>query len=183
MIHRQSGVLVSSAFLLFLAAFALSAPDAAGGSAPQRVVRVFRLSGVDQDGATQELRVQVGIAAVASLEARNVMVVADSAEQVARAEELLRRRDPRLRAADPHPPLDFAAARATAPVVRVLPVTPADIPDAQLLLRVLYGVRKVDAASPGNGLVVEASPAVLDASEALLSEVGLLPKGTVVSAP
>jgi uncharacterized protein YjcR len=129
---------------------------------------------MDSREAVTLLRSQVQVLQAATIPDRNIIVVSDGAEKVDRSESLLRQQDAIVRVADPHQPLDLKQLQESPPATRVLKVESADTNTVVTLLRAIYQVRDVSESAEERTVTARAAQPVLDSSEALLRELGLL---------
>jgi len=154
---------------------ALAATPAPTATASARTVRVFTFETLPLREALTLLRRDLRIASVATIDRANRLVVGDVAEKVDRAEELLRARDPALRARQPHPPLDLERFAEDPAAQRSFSLTPGSVASALVVARSVYGVRDARPFFDTEAVSLRAAPPVLDAIEALYRELGLLP--------
>ena len=171
---RCSTVLSLGAVALLAAApgAVRSARAAEPDADPPRAVRVFYLQGMDATEGTRLLRSQVRVRALATIERRNAVVVSDSADQVVHGEALLRDRGALARTVEPHAPLDLERLAEGPQVGGVFRVAAEEVPTALGLLRSIYGIRELAELGEGGGISARAARPVLDAAEALLTELG-----------
>ena len=154
----------------------------AGGSAsasdPMEVgvttMRIFYLQGMSSRDAITLLRMKAHIPQAAWIGDRDVIVIAGSADRVDQCESLLRQRDAVLRAAEPHEPVALGGLKQSPPTTRVFPVKGDDLRIVVTVLRSIYQVRELSELVEENSVSVRAAKPILDSSEALLRELGLL---------
>jgi hypothetical protein len=157
------------------------AGDATQGSVPSQdayVTRVFYLQGMETIDAITLLRSRVQIRHVAALADLGVIVAADRAERVDRSESVLREQNGVARAVDPHDPVVLAEPPGVATETRGFRLEGIAASDVVTVLRAIYQIRSVTANADGTFVSVQAPPAKLDASEALLLELGVLLEAT-----
>lgn len=160
------------------------APPGSSPSGQPRVTRVFYLERIEVPEALTLLRSEVAIRSAATIESRSAIVVSDALERAELAESLLRQRDAGLRATDPHPPLDLEGLAASPKATREFRAIDQTAGKTMLTaLRALYGIRELASLAAGEGVSVRAAEPILDASEALLRELGLLADPAADKAP
>ncbi len=151
------------------------APPGSLPSGQPRVTRLFYLEQIAPPEALTLMRTEVAIRSVATIESPSAIVVSDALERVELAESLLRLRDAGLRATDPHPPLDLESLAASPKATREFRAVDQGAGKTMLTaLRAIYGIRELAPLAAGEGVSVRAAEPILDASEALLRELGLL---------
>ena len=151
-------------------------PPQAGSSSEKSpyVMRVFHLQGMEPREAATLLRKQLQIRQIVMIQDRNIIIVADSADKVDHSESLLRQRDAVVRATDPHDPLNLERLPDSPMETRVFRIVDADTKTVITILRSIYQVRELTELVDENSVSVREALPILDASEALLREVGLL---------
>lgn len=127
------------------------------------------------------LRSQVQVRQMAMIPDRSVIVVSDVADKVNQSESLLRQRDAVVRATDPHEPLELEHLAESQPATRVFRVDSAHVSTVVTLLRAIYQVREVQELAEDNSVSARGAQPILDSSEALLRELGLLVEPAKVS--
>jgi malonyl CoA-acyl carrier protein transacylase len=157
---------------------ASSPANADSEGAGELYTRVFYLQGMDVRQAVTLLRSQAQVLQVASINDRDVIVIAGTADMVERCETLLRERDAILRVAIPHEPVELEALSRGPLVSHVFRVTDNNIKTAVVVLRAIYQVRELSELTEDNTVSVRATQPVVDSSEALLRELGLLSDST-----
>jgi hypothetical protein len=147
----------------------------AGVSASDAVqVRVFYLQAMAVRDAMTMVRSQAKVRSVAGIDEPRVLIVRDVAQVVDQCESLLRQRDAGLRVVTPHGPVKLEAAAGEPLESRVFITVDDGVETVTTVLRSIYSIRKLNAR-PGDATVsVDATQPVLDAIEALLSELDLL---------
>jgi hypothetical protein len=165
------------AAVLVVAAPRAAEPAPAGSPAPPshlQVTRVFHLQGLEPAEAVRLLRSEVQVRRIATLRGRQVVVVSDAAERVDRSESLLRDRGAVARAVEPHAPLSLEDQPTERPAVATRLFRTSDPGAALALLRSIYQLRDAAESAEEHGVTVRAPLPVLEASAALLGELGLL---------
>lgn len=162
---------------VILAAPRLEHPVRAGSASSDApyVTRVFYVQGMELREAVTLLRSRVHVRQMAEVITRNAIVVCEVADRVERSESLLRENDALVRATDPHEPVSFERAKDSPLETRVFPVESGD--DAKMvvtILRAIYQMRDMTELADESGVSVRAALPLLDASEELLRELGLL---------
>ena len=174
---RQFGMLlILSVFAGWMADGSASASDPAAGGVmiTPHATRVFYLQGMSSRDAITLLRMEAQIRQASWIGDRDVIVVAGSTEEVDQCEDLLRQRDVLLRVAEPHEPVALEGMENSPPATRVFLVDGDNLRTVVTVLRSIYQVREVSEIGEENSVSVSASKPILDSSEALLRELGLL---------
>ena len=145
-----------------------------------RLTRVFHLQGMETREAVALLRSRVQVRQIAEIRGLDIVIVTEVAEKVDRSESLLRERDAVARAIDPHDPVNPEPSSESPIGTRVFRIEGLDPRGVVTVLRSIYQMREVTELVDGDGVSVRAPLYKLDASEALLRELGLLaePAGT-----
>jgi hypothetical protein len=149
------------------------APSDTSSASKPKVVRVFYLQGNLTD-ANGWLRRNVPIGKMAWINDRGAFIVIDAAEMVDKCEKPLRERAFVYRIVDPHKPLDFEQLKKEPPTTRTFHVAAKYVKDALVLVKTIYDPEDVIEIAEGDGISVRAPKEILDASEALLKELGFL---------
>jgi type II secretory pathway component GspD/PulD (secretin) len=139
-----------------------------------RLTRVFELQGMDTREAVTLLRTHVQVRQIVELQDRDTVIVTEVFEKVDRSEKLLRELDAVARAVDPHGALSFARVPERQVETRQFRIYGIDSRLVVTVLRTIYQIRQVTELSDKGIVVVSAPLPVLDAAEALLSELGVL---------
>ena len=139
-----------------------------------RLTRVFYLQGMERREAVTLLRSQVQVRQMAEVASVDAVVVTEVAERVDRSESLLREHDALVRAVDPHGPLSFERVPDAEMETRVFAIEGPDTRSAVTVLRAIYQIGELTESADDNSVTVRASPARLDAAEALLRQLELL---------
>ena len=158
-------------------------PAQAGTSSANmpHVTRVFYLQEMEPRDAMTLLRSQVQVRRMATIRDRSVIVVSDVADRVDQSERLLRQRDAVVRATDPHEPLELERLAESPTATRVFRVGSDNMSTVVTVLRSIYQMREVNEFAEDNSVSVRAAQPILDSSEALLRELGLLVEPAKVS--
>jgi hypothetical protein len=167
-------VLVAGGLVIGFRAASLAQSGTSSPSMPL-VVRVFYLHDMDAREASTLVRTHIPVRALAQLDDRDALVVADIAEKVDQCENILRQLRVVDRAVEPHKPLELDRMAQSPPATRIFYL--ARTYD-QVILRTIYQIQDVKQLPEGNGVSVSAAQPVLDAGEALLRELGLLVEST-----
>lgn len=149
-----------------------SAEPRSAGSA--LVTRVFYLHGIEPREAMQLLRSQLDVRRMAAVQEKGVLVVGDALDKVDASEKLLLQRDAIERVSTLPETLDVAGLRSMPAEERVFHVTQAASKSVVVILRSIYQVRDLTESAEENSVSIRAATPVLDSSEALLKELGLL---------
>ncbi len=158
-------------------------PAQAGTSSANmpHVTRVFYLQGMEPREAMTLLRSQVQVRQMAMIQDSSAIVVSDVADRVDQSEKLLRERDAVVRATDPHDPLELEGLAASPTATRVFRVESVNLTAVATILRSIYQVREVNTSAEENSVSVRGAKLILDSSEALLRELGLLAEPAKIS--
>ena len=162
-----AGALIGSSLLATNPAQA----ETSTANGPQ-VVRVFYLQGMDSSLAGKMLIREADVRHIAW--DRGFIVVSDVPDIVDKCEKFLREQHVLVRATDPHKPVKYERLPQSPTATRVFRVQSVDnMKMTQTLLRAIYDV--VGEMQPeGKSVSVSAAQPILDASEALLRELGFL---------
>jgi type II secretory pathway component GspD/PulD (secretin) len=141
----------------------------------QIVIRVLYLEGMDPREAVTLLRRHVQVRRVATISGRSLVVVADTLQRVEQAEKLLQHEKNAVsRSVDPHAPLDLERLSEVQPATKTFEVGSANLGPTTTILRAIYQVREVAGSAETGSVTARAAQTVLDSSEALLRELGLI---------
>jgi type II secretory pathway component GspD/PulD (secretin) len=148
-----------------------------------RLTRVFYLQGIDTSEVITLLRSQLQVKQITEFQGREVVIVTETTEKVERCENLLRELDALAKVVEPHAALDFARKPEAENSTRIFTLSENATKTAVVVLRSMYQLRKVTELADKSMVVVTAPPAKLDASEALLKELGVLSGVSEPAAP
>ncbi len=136
--------------------------------------RVFYLQGIDLREAMMTLRHSLDIRKVVMVKDREALVLSDLADRLDKAETLLRERKAVIRVAEPSAPMFTEEFGHDASATRVFDVEAGRTRDVATVLRTIYDARHVQWDDQLNRVTLQAAQPILDSSEALLRELGLL---------
>jgi len=168
----MKSIAVVTMVALALGGIAIAA-NAAGEDAGTRV-RIFHLQGLDAREGLTLLRAGAQVRQVASVDGRDVLIAAGTTATLDRCEELLRERGGLERAVEPHGAVDLAAPPGAETATREFRAVGDGARTAVVVLRAIYRVPELTDDAGNRTLTVRATPAVLDACEAALRELGLI---------
>ncbi len=155
------------------AGLVLSGAVLAGESEPI-FTRVLYLQGMEVREAVTLLRSQVHVRQMATIQGRNLVIIAETLDKIEQSETVLRQKDAVSRVAEPHPPLELRKLGKAPAATRTFHVGAGVAASTVTILRSIYQMRELTEEAESNSVSARAAPAVLDAGEALLQELGLL---------
>jgi hypothetical protein len=155
---------------------ALAAGPAQAETSPTNVpyvTRVIYIQGMKTIEASGLVRSKVPIDSMTTIDDRNVVICSGGSEKVDQCEKILQQKNAILRAASPHKPLNLADLKKMPIATRTFRIQ-GDVRGVAQMLQSMYRIQEVNALAEQNSVSVSAAQPILDASEALLRELGYL---------
>ena len=138
------------------------------------VTKTLYLEGVDLRDAVAQIRSPLDIRCVAIIKSRGALVISDTADKVDQAVDLFRGKKTLVRVAEPHAPLNIEQLAKGPAETRVFRIEEGSMETAVAVFRAIYQVRELEKSEQEGSITVKTARPLLEASESLLGELGLL---------